>query len=589
MIDLAPPRPGRDIVNTYALGVIAQVAKPVSFDQLVEAGSRAGLFRAVPRRPPPGSPSRQIPTIRRALEEVPVVSDRVKAEEALRESEERYRDLVEKAGIAIVVNDEAGRLSFFNRPFTELFCFSAEELSGRTIWDLVHPEDVKSVRDQHTRRFSGDPAAAASYSFRGVRKDQETIHLEATTTAQVEDGRVVASRSFIRDVTDHKRLQEQLAQMQKFEALGQLAGGIAHDFNNLLMSISGSAELLGFRFSRDEPESQELSAIRETVARGAELTQSLLAIARQQVLEMEVTDIRPVVEKELKILRRVIPENIRIDFRSATDLPAVMADRGQLGQVLMNLIVNARDAMPRGGTITIETEPARVGGKETLLRPGASTGSYVILSVRDTGAGMDAATLARIFDPFFTTKGEGAGSGMGLATVYGIVRQHGGFIEVESAPGKGSRFEIFLPETIGMVREKDDSGGRAVQGGAEAILVVEDEPAVRAAMVGMLETLGYTVTEAANGSEALELLRGHAAVDLVLSDVVMPRMGGQELLERARKTTPDLPFLFSSGYTDQSLRNQLDTKERTTFIAKPFTIGKLSRAVRQALGQMEPE
>ena len=517
------------------------------------------------------------------------ITEHKKSEQALRESEEKYRDLVERAGVAIMVDDEAGRLRYFNRPFMELFGFREEELEGRTIWDLIHPEDLESVRDRHDRRFSNDPEAPASYSFRGVRKDRETIHLEVNTTTQVENNRVIGSRSFIRDVTDRKRLEEQLVQMQKLEALGQLAGGIAHDFNNLLMSISGSAEMLGFRFSSGDSETQELATIRETVARGAELTQRLLAIARQQVLEMEVTDLQPVVEKELKILRRVIPESIRIDYQPSADLPAVMADHGQLGQVLMNLVVNARDAMPEGGTITIGTESARVGGNQALRRPGVATGSYVNLSVKDAGEGMDAATLVRIFDPFYTSKGEGEGTGMGLATVYGIVKQHGGFIEVESAPGNGSTFDIYLPVTTEAAREKDDSGGHSVVGGAETILVVEDEPAVRSAVVGMLEALGYTVAEAADGSEALEALKSGTFADLVFSDVVMPRMGGQELLERVRKLTPYLPFLFSSGYTDQALRDQLDTERKTSFIAKPFTIKKLSRAVRQALSQENPE
>ncbi|MFV2072239.1 MAG: PAS domain S-box protein [Thermoanaerobaculales bacterium] len=517
------------------------------------------------------------------------ITGRKKNEQALRESEEKYRDLVEKAGVAIVVDDEVGHLRYFNQPFMELFGFSDEELNERTIWDLIHPDDLEMVRDHHTRRFSHDPEAVASYSFRGVRKDRETLHLEINTTAQVKDGRMIRSRSFIRDVTDHKRLEAQLAQMQKLEALGQLAGGIAHDFNNLLMSISGSAELLGFRFSDGDSETQELDTIRDTVARGAELTQRLLAIARQQVLEMEVTDLRPVIEEELKILRRVIPENIQIDYQPATDLPAVMADHGQLGQVLMNLVVNARDAMPEGGTITIETESSRVGGREALRRPGVATGSYVHLSVKDTGEGMDAPTLVRIFDPFFTTKEEGAGSGMGLATVYGIVQQHGGFIEVESAPGEGSKFDVFLPVTTKTTRDEDDSGGRAVVGGSEAILVVEDEPSVRSAIVGMLEALGYTAAEAADGSEALELLRAGVAADLVLSDVVMPTMGGHELLEKARKLNPGLPFLFSSGYTDQPLRDQLDAASGTSLIAKPFNMKNLSRAVRLALSQEEPE
>ncbi len=512
------------------------------------------------------------------------ITERRKSEQALRESEEKYRDLVEKAGVAIVVYDEDGRLRYFNEPFMEIFGFSDEELRQRKIWDLIHPDDLASVRDQHASRFSDDLEADASYSFRGVRKDRETIHLEINTTTQVEDGRVIGSSSFIRDVTDRKRLEEQLVQAQKLEALGQLAGGIAHDFNNLLMSISGSAELLGFRYSVGGAEMQELVTIRDTVERAATLTRRLLAIARQQVLEIEALDLSTVVGDEIEILRRLIPESIEIDLRLAEHLPIVAADRGQLGQVLMNLMVNARDAMPDGGVITVTTRDTVAEDDTMLNQPGVRAGVYVSLSVDDTGVGMDALTLAHIFEPFLTTKADAEGTGMGLATVYGIVKQHEGVIRVESALGEGTKFEVYLPVATGTVDKKTSSGEREAVSGDETVLVVEDEAGVRAAVVGMLDALGYTVVEAADGKEALELLEGGTAVDLVISDVVMPKVGGRALLEGTRKRAPRLPCLFSSGYTDETLRDLLEIDERSSFIAKPFTMKRLSRAVRQALG-----
>ena len=519
------------------------------------------------------------------------ITDRKRVVEALQKSEEQYRDLVEKAGIAILVDDDDGRLLYFNRHFVELFGFPEAELEGKQIWDFIHPDYLETVGEIHRRRLAGDPTTPVSYEFRGVRKDGRIIHLEIVSTPLVKDGRVAGTRAYLRDVTDRIRLEEELAQMQKLEALGQLAGGIAHDFNNLLMSISGSAELLGLRFSDDGPESEELSTILQAVVRGAELTQRLLAIARQQVFKMEATDLAMVFGKEYKLLRRVIPESIEIDYRPETDLPVIMADHGQLGQVLMNLVVNARDAMPDGGTITIGLESADVGdgGSDgALQRSGVTAGRYVCLSVQDTGAGMDAATLAHIFEPFFTTKAIGEGTGMGLATVYGIVKQLKGFIEVASAPGEGTRFEIHLPVGSKPQAPKRGPAGTGAVGGEETILVVEDEVGVRGAIVEMLKILGYTVFEAEDGRQALGILERGTAVDLVVSDVVMPKMGGQRLLECARKLRPRMAFLFVSAYTDKSLRELLGSEDRTSFIGKPFTIAALSQAVRQTLGDLEP-
>jgi len=517
------------------------------------------------------------------------ITERKLARRALESSEERYRDLVEMAGVAIVVDDEDGRIQYFNQHFIGLFGFPRNELDEKLIWDFVHPDDIAEVHEMHRRRPEGDMTVHESYAFRGVRKDGRVIHLEVVATPLIENGRLAGTRSYLRDVTDRQRLEEELAQMQKLEALGQLAGGIAHDFNNLLMSISGSAELLGIRFSDEGPESQELTTIRAAVNRGAELTQRLLAIARQQVFKMEATDLAMVLGKECNILRRVIPENIKIDFLPATDLPLVVADQGQLGQVLMNLVVNARDAMPDGGTITIGVERTYVGGDADALRhPGVTAGSYVCLSVKDTGTGINAATLTHIFEPFFTTKPPGEGTGMGLATVYGIVKQHKGFIEVASEPGEGTGFEIHLP--VGdepPAIEREPARADAV-GGNETIMVVEDEAEVRGAIVEMLKILGHTVFEAEDGRQALGILESGTAVDLVVSDVVMPKMGGKELLDGARRLKPRLAFIFVSAYTDRGLRDLLKSEKQTSFIGKPFTMAALSHAVRRALGGGEP-
>ncbi len=526
--------------------------------------------------------SRLAPSVRRSLREAEVLAEGRKTVAELRMSEERYRSLFDDAMDMIHIVDSEGRIIDANPAELERLGYTRDELMGRPLLEIIHPDERETTRSNMKEAFEGE--AIQMYETALVTRDGTMVEVEVSVSPQYEDDRAVCVRAILRDITERRALEQQLAQAQKLEALGQLAGGIAHDFNNLLMSISGSAKLLGFRFSENGAETQELVTIRETVERGAGLTRRLLAIARQQVLKIEVLDLSAVVEDELKILRWLIPESIEIDLRLAEGLPVVGADSGQLGQVLMNLMVNARDAMPDGGAITVTTRGAVVDDDTTLNRPGVRAGAYVCLSVNDTGVGMDAETLTHIFEPFFTTKVESEGTGMGLPTVYGIVRQHEGFIEVESAPGEGTRFEVFLPVATGPADKKSSSGEHDALSGDEKVLVVEDEAAVRAAVAGMLEALGYTVVEAADGEEALELLEGGTAIDLVVSDVVMPKMGGRELLEGARKLTPQVPFLFSSGYTNEKLRDLLETEEQTSFIAKPYTMERLSRAVRQALG-----
>lgn len=531
------------------------------------------------------SSSGRLPSVvRRALPKAKAESEREAETEALRREVRRFRDLVDRAGVAIVADDRAGRLTFFNRAFAELWGYPEDRLRSMSIWDLIHPEDREWVRLRHEKRYAADPSAQAWYPFRGVKSRGETIHLEVNTVPQVERGRVVGSLSFIHDISGEKRLEADLARSQKLNALGQLAGGIAHDFNNLLMSILGSAELLGLRFSSTDAETLELDTIRDAATRGAELCQRLLAVARQQVLRMDVVDLNGFVADELSMLRRLIPENVTFELKRSDDNPAVVADPSQLSQVLLNLVVNARDAMPDGGTITVSTGVARVGEEDAALRPGIDPGDYGVLTVEDSGEGMSAVTMAHIFEPFYTTKPDGKGTGLGLATAYGIVTQHRGIVEVESAPGEGTRFDILLPAARNGDSPVTAEKTSGFVNGSETILVVEDEARVRATVTRMLRAQGYTVLEADNGNEALAVLGGGAEVDLVLTDVVMPTMGGRQLLHEVRRINPKLPFLFSSGYTDESMRDLLASCDKVRFIGKPFTMEQLSRAVRDALG-----
>jgi PAS domain S-box-containing protein len=383
---------------------------------------------------------------------------------------------------------------------------------------------------------------------------------------------------------ERKRLEDRLRLSQRIEALGQLAGGVAHDFNNLLMAILGSTELLQKRHNDGGELAAELDTIHRSVRRASELTRGLLAFARRQVLEAVPLDLDQVIPQFLPILRRVIPENISIDFRPSDRLGTVRADRHQIDQILMNLCVNSRDAMSEGGRITIETRNVTLGDDYVTTHPWSRPGDYVLLSVQDDGAGMDGHTLRHIFEPFFTTREPGKGSGLGLATVYGIVKQHDGLIDVDSALGGGTTVNVYLPRVEGVPSEIEPVESRPVSGGSETILVVEDEAEVRRIVVEVLSGLGYRVLEAADGVEALELLRaGAIRVDLVITDVIMPRMGGRELFEVAG-TLPWRPrFLFSSGYGETLVDGGVAGRDRAAFIAKPYGIDELARKVRELL------
>jgi PAS domain S-box-containing protein len=381
------------------------------------------------------------------------------------------------------------------------------------------------------------------------------------------------------DITDGKRTEAQLHRSQKLEAIGQLAGGVAHDFNNLLVAILGNLSL-----SRQTPNDQERDTLlSEALAAGnraAELTRQLLAFSTRQPVDQELIDVNVVLGDTLKLLRRLVPENVKMDFIGGHRLPRVLADRGQLEQVVVNLCVNARDAMPHGGRLVIETELVLVNGRFRETHPWVRSGRYVLVSVTDTGVGIPAEALDHVFEPFFTTKAQG--SGLGLATAYGIVRRHGGFMHVYSEVGKGTTFKVYLPVSA---RDAADVGSKVegpVMGGSESILVAEDEPRVRAVVVRILERAGYHVITAEDGEEAVRKFDEHrAALDLVLLDAVMPNKSGTEALAEIRSRASDMPAVLCSGYTD-SLAS-VSALEGVTFLAKPYEPDELLRVVRQRL------
>ena len=359
---------------------------------------------------------------------------------------------------------------------------------------------------------------------------------------------------------------------------------MAHDFNNLLTVINGYVELAAEELPAGHPAAEALEHIEQAGRRATALTRQLLAFSRKQILKPEVLNLNHLVANMEKMLRRVIPENIHFVTQYSRRLPSVHADPGQLEQVLLNLVVNARDAMPRGGTLTISTEEARLEAEDEKLRPDVSRGNYVLLTVSDSGVGMDRETRERIFEPFFTTKQKGQGTGLGLATVYGIVKQSRGDIRVYSQPGKGTTFKIYLPVVDAVAEEQQSTKTKTAQGGTETIFLVEDHDDVRAFAENGLRKLGYRIYAFADGREALAFAREFSGkIDLLLTDIIMPHLGGKELAAEMQKLRGDLPVLYMSGYTDNTLAHRGLLGPGVKFLQKPFSLEKLNSAVRNTL------
>jgi PAS domain S-box-containing protein len=528
------------------------------------------------------------------------LSEEERLHAARRASEQRFRDLVQGLD-AIVWEADAARLRF------TFVSQRAEVLLGFPIDHWLREPDFFALRihkDERERAMAQCRAAVATatdheFEYRAVAADGRVLWLrDIIHVLRDSGGRPRQLRGLTVDLTERKRAEvalraseDQLRQAQKMEAVGQLAGGIAHDFNNLLMVIQGDSDLIRRKIPEDHPLRRNVDGIREASQQAAALTRQLLAFSRKQVLAPKVLDLNGIVAGMQAMLQRLLGETIHLVFVPRPDLGYVKADPGQLEQVIMNLVVNARDAMPDGGRLTMETSHLELDAAAALGHGEAAAGRYVALAVTDTGTGMDAATRARLFEPFFTTKEPGRGTGLGLSTVYGIVRQSGGHIWVYSEPGQGTTLKICLP-VVAEEPEREAPALEAAGGGvrgAETVLLVEDAPRVREVVREILEMNGYRVLEAKHGGDAIELSERHRApIQLMVTDVVMPQMSGRELAQRLARTRPNMRVLFMSGYTDNAIVRHGVLEPGTAFLSKPFTPDALAAKVREVLDAPRP-
>jgi PAS domain S-box-containing protein len=508
-------------------------------------------------------------------------------EERLQKSEERYRHAARLSNDAIYDWDVASNRFEWNEGLQELFGYSAEEIGTTIEWivSLLHPEDTERVMDSFYAVFNKGGGSQWRMEYRLRRKDGTYASAEGRAhILRGPDGNPTRVIGAISDLTQEKSLEGQLRQSQKMEAIGRLAGGIAHDFNNILTVIRMSSEFVLTDMPETDEKFQDAQEIIKAADRATKLTRQLLAFSRHQVLNPTVLRLDEIVRGMDGMIRRVLPENIELATELAADLRCVNADAGQMEQVLLNLVINAADAMPEGGKLFIRTSNAEIDANFSSKHLNAPPGQYVCLTVMDTGIGMDQETVARIFEPFFTTKAVGKGTGLGLSTVHGIVAQSGGTVWVYSEPGMGTTFKVFLPRAQGT---STPTSTQVIEEPAappsETVLLVEDEEPTRVAIHRNLSRVGYTVIDAANGVEALRRADSYPGkIDLLLTDSMMPEMGGVELVGRLRERRRGINVLMMSGYTEGLAPMDADG-ENQHFIEKPFSTAELLRAIRSAL------
>jgi two-component system cell cycle sensor histidine kinase/response regulator CckA len=505
---------------------------------------------------------------------------------ALARTEQGFMRLFEEAPVAIARLDASTRIDACNAAFGRLTGYARSAARGRALADFLHADERADITARLGRIARGDdPTGSMEARFVAQGGREVAVSLYAARVEQAASGSAELVLHFL-DVTDQKRLEVQFTQSQKMQAVGQLAGGVAHDFNNLLTAMIGFCDLLLLRHRPGDPSFADIMQIKQNANRAANLVRQLLAFSRQQTLKPTVTDITDPLSELTHLLRRLIGENIALQIVHARDLHLVRVDQGQFEQVVINLAVNARDAMPGGGRLTIRTANVTLERPEQRGVETVPVGDYVLIEVGDTGIGIPPENLGRIFEPFFSTKELGSGTGLGLSTVYGIVKQTGGFVSVDSTVGRGTTFRILLPrwkgeiakpaETVTETRRPDTTG-------AGTVMLVEDEDAVRLFSARALRNKGYKVIEARSGENALELLASHPRIDVLVTDVVMPQMDGTELIKRVREQRPSMRVICISGYAEETFRKRLDSATDVHFLPKPFTLEQLAGKVKQVI------
>jgi two-component system cell cycle sensor histidine kinase/response regulator CckA len=578
LVDLKlPDMDGVEVIDR--LSALSQLTQTIVLtgNATIESALRALRQRTYDYLVKPVPPEKLLTTIDRAGERW----QRRRAEEALRKSEERAQLLLEHISDVVMVVDDALVVRYVSPSVRHLLDYPPSDLIGRPCLEVIHPDDAAAT--VHFLRGVAHRGGPQTLQMRARPRSGDWRLLEVTATSlagRTDMGSVLLTG---RDITERRRMEHALQQAQRMDSIGQLAGGVAHDFNNILTAILGFSEILIDDAPAGTDTRLDLEAIQKAAQHGASLSRQLLAFSRRQMLDLKVLDLGQVVRDFERMIARVIGEHIRWQATSDPDLWHVKADRGQLEQVLMNLAVNARDAMPDGGTLTIETRNATIE-EGTTDRSQAAPGTYVRFSVRDTGIGMDADTQARIFEPFFTTKAPGRGTGLGLATVYGIVKQIDGFVDVESEPGQGTTFHIFLPAVADAAA---DAGGAAPRAAAPvesaSILLIEDDAALRRLLVRSLERVGHRVRDAADSEQALAIIAAEPHFDLLVTDAVLPGQSGPHLARQIEAARPSLRVLFISGYSDDAILRLGLLNEQEAFLQKPFGPRTFVQKVQEVL------
>ena len=501
---------------------------------------------------------------------------------ALRESEQKFRSLFDQLPDAILVCDERGRVLDANPTARQLSGVCRGALIGTPVNDLFAPSDREAAGSKFPGWFRGESEFTDGLNW---QKNGHPLPVQIHSTRIQYLGDTAAVVLQVRDLTEHKRLQEQFHQAQKMEAVGRLADGIAHDFNNLLTSILSFGQLVLDDLGSDHPVAVNAREIIHTAERAGELSQQLLTFSRRQVIQRTPQDLNGIVRDMDRMLRRTLGEDVELVCLLADGLPVVEADATRLGQVIMNLAVNARDAMPTGGRLAIQTRSVTLTPQDCAQLPDVEPGPFVVLSISDTGCGMTPEVMEHLFEPFFTTKEDEGGTGLGLSTTYGIAKQFGGHIQVDSQPGVGTTFRVYLPESEGEpAAPKSRPGGKAPARGGETLLLVEDEPSLRDVTAQILRRLGYKVYTASGGTEALDLARKRRDdIQLLLTDMIMPGMDGWTLARTLREEDPELRVVFISGYSDGFITRHGIQEESIDLLPKPFRRDALARKIREVL------